>query len=99
MTRFARSMFRVPSHVTPPSSLNAGHRRLAARVIHLALRDLEQPGTSTEHRRSAWTFLTGSSRLEYWCELAQTDAAHIVARARASRRRPENDDTSAVPTL
>jgi hypothetical protein len=65
--------------------LGPGYRRLAARVIYQAFRDLESPGASAEHRQSARVFLTGSSLLTYWCELAEADSAVVVARAQETR--------------
>ena len=90
MTGFRRSMFGAPWNPLPDplSSTSVGHRRLAARVIFQAFRDLESPGTTAEHRLSARTFLTGSSMLEYWCEMAQTETALVIAHAQARAATP-----------
>ena len=91
MTLFTRSILsarKTPS-LGPSSYLGTGYRRLAARVIYQAFRDLENPRVSPEHRDSARTFLTGSSVLMYWCELAQTDSAVVVARAQAQAPRSD----------
>ena len=92
MIRFRRSISGAPWSPSPgpPSSLRTGYRHLAARVIHQAFRDLENPGASPEHRLSPRMFLTDSSILKYWCELAQTDSARVVARAKAHVHAPRD---------
>ncbi len=54
-----------------------GYRRLATRVIHRALLDLESP--SKVDRETARTFLAGSPMLRFWCQLAQLNAGRVVA--------------------
>lgn len=61
-----------------------GYRRLAARVIEQALRDLEGP--SLGDRSSARAFLAGSSMLWFWCDLAQIRPANVMARAASDWR-------------
>lgn len=62
---------------------SVGHRHLAARVIHQAFRDVDNPNGSPTNRTSARTFLAGSVMLYYWCEVAQLDPRRVIARARA----------------
>jgi hypothetical protein len=57
----------------------AAHRRLAARVINQAVRDLES--RSSVDRESAREFLAGSPMLHFWCQLAQIDAGHVITRS------------------
>lgn len=56
----------------------AAYQRLATRVIHRALLDLESH-SSTE-RETARTFLAGSPMLRFWCQLAQLNAGRVIAR-------------------
>ena len=57
-------------------------RHLAVRVIDQAFRDLAGPHGSSADRLSARTFLSGSSMLYYWCQVADIDAASMIIRAR-----------------
>ena len=55
----------------------AAYQRLATRVIHQALRDLDSGSMSD--RETARTFLSGSPMLHFWCQLAQLNAGNVVA--------------------
>lgn len=68
----------------PTASLGSAacpYRHLAVRVIDQALRDLANPAGLAADRQSAQAFLSGSSMLRHWCEVAHLDPARIVARA------------------
>lgn len=69
----------MPAPLFPGLDLLAGYRRLAIRVIELALRDLNC--ASPELRRSARTFLTADPLLGLWCDLAEIRPARVRARA------------------
>lgn len=83
----------TPSVVTSGTAVEAGwptgllgsaacpYRHLAVRVIDQALRDLANPAGLAADRQSAQAFLSGSSMLRHWCEVAHLDPARIVARA------------------
>lgn len=62
------------------------YRRLAARVIAQALRDLLTRDAGAE-RESARRFLAGSRMLEHWCQLAEIDTAGLGRRARSLESR------------
>ena len=62
-------------------STDAGCRRLAARVIEQAFRDLSGSVGSRADQKSARVFLAGSRMLYCWCEIANVSAAWIIARA------------------
>lgn len=79
----------------PDGCLSLGFRRLAARVITQALRDLKS--ASADERKSAQTFLNGSAMLGFWCDLAEIRTAHVVARA-ATGGADGQSDTAAVAT-
>jgi len=68
----------------PASSGSEGtpYRHLAVRVIDQAFRDLASPTGSPADQESAREFLAGSSMFYHWCEIADLDAAWMVARAR-----------------
>ena len=59
------------------------YRRLAARVIELAFRDLQAPACAAGDRESARTFLAGSPILLHWCQVAALDPRRVIAHARA----------------
>lgn len=56
-------------------------RHLALRVILQAVRDLSGVAASPADQESARTFLSGSPTFYQWCEFANLNAAHTVARA------------------
>ena len=66
-----------------------GYRRLAARVIERAFRDLEAGDTSGSDREGAQAFLSGSPMLDHWCELAGLNPKRLVSYAQQAdvRRR------------
>jgi len=68
----------VPLIAVPPESW----RRLAARVIEQALKDLVNPAASATIRESARQFLGGSPMLGYWCLLLGLHAPHVTQHAR-----------------
>lgn len=82
----------MPRQVTTGTAVEAGrptallgsaacpYRHLAVRVIDQALRDLANPTGLAADRQSAQAFLSGSSMLRHWCEVARLDPARIVAR-------------------
>lgn len=64
------------------------YRRVAVRVIALALRDLANSGESLAAR----AFLRDSRLLHHWCAVADIDPARVMARARVvltELQRPE----------
>jgi hypothetical protein len=69
----------LPAPLSLSVDLLAGYRRLAIRVIELALRDLDC--ASPELRQSARTFLTHDPLLVLWCDLAEIRPARVRARA------------------
>jgi hypothetical protein len=62
-------------HADPLSA----YRRLAARVIEMALRDIEFPGRPGGDRDSAIRFLVGAPMLYHWCDLAGIDVKRVIA--------------------
>jgi hypothetical protein len=62
--------------------LTAAHRFLAARVINQAIRDVRNPNGVPTDTASARVFLSGSSMLAYWCEIAELDLNCVIDRAR-----------------
>lgn len=58
---------------------------LAASVIEMAVRDLDNPNTPGFLRRSASAFLDGGPMLRFWCD--RLDLSPETVRARALRRR------------
>jgi hypothetical protein len=62
--------------------LPAAHRFLAARVIDQAVRDVRNPNGAPSDSASARAFLSGSSMLSYWCEIAELDLNCVIDRAR-----------------
>ena len=54
------------------------YRRLAVRVIALALEDLTLPGRSAADRASARSFFRPSWTLTHWCTLAAVDPKRLV---------------------
>jgi hypothetical protein len=65
-----------------PVQLPAAHRFLAARVIDQAVRDVRNPNGAAIDSASARAFLSGSSMLSYWCEIAELDLNCVIDRAR-----------------
>jgi hypothetical protein len=59
------------------------YRRLAARVIAQALRDLVTSGPATSDGESARRFLAGSPMLSHWCQLAEIDVTGVRTRVRS----------------
>jgi hypothetical protein len=81
------------------SRADEGYRRLAARVIERAFRDLAGGDSSGSERADARAFLAGSPMLDHWCQLAGLDPKRLVVyakqpavRRRFLRRRPRTDD-------
>lgn len=68
-----------------PDAPLAAYRRLAARVIEMALRDLECPCRTGGHRASAIEFLVGAPLLYHWCDLAGIDVKRVIARGERAR--------------
>ena len=64
------------------------YKRLAVRVIALALQDAANPVGSPTHAESARTFLAGSPMLRLWCEIAHLDPHSIAVGATALVRPP-----------
>jgi hypothetical protein len=62
----------------PVSAGLAPCRHLAARVIGQALKDVLQPGQNALDRRTARSFLAGSTMLYYWCEIAGLDPTQVI---------------------
>ena len=60
----------------------ATHRSLAVRVIYQAVRDVRNPNGAPIDSASARAFLSGSSMLTYWCEVAQFDLSRVLDGAR-----------------
>lgn len=74
------------------------YRRLALRVIRLAMQDVAAGRESD--RQSAERFLCGSPLLSLWCELANLDASRVAAyadRALALRRLTGDADLPDTP--
>jgi hypothetical protein len=69
-------------HHARENSTDAGCRHLAARIIQQAFHDLSGSAGSCADQTSARTFLAGSRMLYCWCEIANVNAARIIARAR-----------------
>jgi hypothetical protein len=72
---------RVIASGPPPASGIGGPaacRRLAARVIDQALRDLLNPGEDGANRDTARAFLAGSPWLHYWCEVAGLEPLRVI---------------------
>ena len=81
----ARNRLRHDHDPVPPIVELAGgkelrrvYRRLAVRVIALALEDLTVPGRSAADRASARLFFTPSWTLTHWCTLASVDPKRLV---------------------
>ena len=67
------------------------YRRLAIRVIELALRDLTAPACAATDRETARAFLAGSPMLCHWCHVADIDPRRVVAHVTAIRRARADD--------
>jgi hypothetical protein len=70
-----------PLHGDDLAAAAVMYRRLAARVIELAFRDLQAPACAPGDRESARTFLAGSPILLHWCHVAAVDPRRVIARA------------------
>ena len=66
----------------PAQCSDDGCRHLAIRVIEQAFRDLSGVVGSRADQESARAFLAGSWMLHRWCEIANINAAWMMARAK-----------------
>lgn len=78
------SFYASPAHADPL----AAYRRLAARVIEMALRDLQIPSRPGGDRDSAIQFLVGAPMLYHWCDLAGIDVKRVIACGERARLQP-----------
>lgn len=86
-----------PGAEAPPAC-----RRLAARVIELAIEDAVSPHASIQ-RQSARRFLRGTRMLAYWCAVAGLEprrvADHVAALLRAAHASGDERLSGARPRV